>query len=74
MVSKANRYESIETENHRHESKKHAEKAEKIRVSTSSAGRAVESRERAEGIGRCKRSKGSEAERAGARKFREQRA
>ena len=34
MVSKANRYESIETENHRHESKKHAEKAEKIRVST----------------------------------------
>ena len=34
MVSKANRYESIETENHGHESKKHAEKAEKIRVST----------------------------------------
>ena len=37
MVSKANRYESIETENHRHESKKHAEKSEKIRVSTKGA-------------------------------------
>ena len=34
MVSKANRYELIKTENHRHESKKHAETAEKIRVST----------------------------------------
>ena len=30
MVSNANQYESIETENHRHESKKHAEKPRKF--------------------------------------------